>query len=100
VRKRGAAAASGIGWARLLPDSVEVRLILSSTGARRLDAVAVPVVWPPASRNVVVPFEFGCGSAGHPTRAIAVRALPIAVSAHRAGDRPLASRNVVCADAA
>ena len=47
----------------------------SSTGAQRLGAVAVPVVRPPASRNVVVPFE-------------SVLAVPVI--------RPEPSRNVFC----
>ena len=83
------AAASGIGGS-------------SSTSPQRLGAVAVPVVRPPASRNVVVPLLSRVAVPlvrPEPSRNVLVPLLSVVTVPVV---RPLASRNVVwfCADAA
>ena len=81
------AAASGIGGS-------------SSTSPQRLGAVAVPVVRPPASRNVVVPLLSLVAVPvvrPDPSRNVLVPLLSVLTVPVM---RPLASRNVVCADAA
>src|SRR4051812_2826967 len=71
-----------------------------STGAQRLGAVAVPVVRPPESRNVVVPLLSRVAVPvvrPEPSRNVLVPLLSVLTVPVI---RPLASRNVVCAAAA
>ena len=94
-----AAAASGIGWAWLLPDSVEVRLILDRRSASRRCGRASGAAAGIAERGRAV--AIAGGRAGRAARAVTECLGAVAVSAHRAGDPAVGiAERGFCADAA